>query len=160
MIRRLILLTFIVILTTAFRATPVHGPGLTVVGRPAAGLPPAQEAPSGRLAQAQEAFAAGDDETARSRFEAILADPTATPDEQRLALYWRGRSELEGGDAAAAVATLDQFLQQYPGDALAEPLNSTWGGRTRRPASLTRPAPLIGRPSCPTIRPMSTSTAK
>ncbi|MCB0214791.1 MAG: hypothetical protein KDJ52_35960, partial [Anaerolineae bacterium] len=74
MIRRLILLTFIVILTTAFRATPVHGPGLTVVGRPAAGLPPAQEAPSGRLAQAQEAFAAGDDETARSRFEAILAD--------------------------------------------------------------------------------------
>ena len=119
MIRRLILLTFIVILTTAFRATPVHGPGLTVVGRPAAGLPPAQEAPSGRLAQAQEAFAAGDDETARSRFEAILADPAATPDEQRLALYWRGRSELEGGDAAAAVATLDQFLQQYPGDALA-----------------------------------------
>jgi soluble lytic murein transglycosylase len=68
---------------------------------------------------AQQAYASGDYETARLEFAALLADPGASPDEQRLALHWRGRSELNLGDSAAAIATLQMFLTQYPNDALA-----------------------------------------
>lgn len=71
-----------------------------------------------RLETAQNAYASGDYETARVEFDQLLADPGADANEQRLALYWRGRSEIELADAAAAVATLQQFLQQYPTDEL------------------------------------------
>src|SRR5688500_13129185 len=74
---------------------------------------------SDRLETAQKAYASGDYNTARSEFERLLADPGAIPDEARLALYWRGRSELAGGDYAAAVGSLSAFLQQYPTDQLA-----------------------------------------
>lgn len=75
--------------------------------------------PSDRLAAAQRAYASGDYESARGEFATILADPGATTDEQRQALHWRGRSELNLGDTAAAMATLQMFLRQYPSDELA-----------------------------------------
>jgi soluble lytic murein transglycosylase len=65
---------------------------------------------------AQRAYESGDYATARLEFDRLLADPGATPDEARLALYWRGRSELALGDGAAAIASLQMFLQQYPAD--------------------------------------------
>jgi soluble lytic murein transglycosylase len=74
---------------------------------------------SNRLETAQKAYASGDYNTARAEFEGLLADPGAAPEEARLALYWRGRSELAGGDHAAAVGSLSAFLQQYPTDQLA-----------------------------------------
>ncbi|MBN1219679.1 MAG: tetratricopeptide repeat protein [Anaerolineae bacterium] len=74
--------------------------------------------PSDRLARAQRAYTNGDYETARREFEALLADPGADPNEQRLALHWRGRSELELGNTQAAIATLKMFVQQYPSDEL------------------------------------------
>jgi soluble lytic murein transglycosylase len=76
---------------------------------------------------AQHAYASGDYETARREFDRLLADPGATPDEQRLALHWRGRSELNLGEAAAAIATLRLFLQQYPSDELARPAQFNLG---------------------------------
>ncbi|NJN94690.1 MAG: tetratricopeptide repeat protein, partial [Anaerolineales bacterium] len=60
----------------------------------------------------------GDYDTARTEFGALLADPGADAHEQRLALHWRGRSELLAGDAVAAVASLASFVQQYPSDEL------------------------------------------
>jgi len=53
---------------------------------------------------------------ARTEFDALLNDPGAAPHEQQYALHWRGRSELELGDTAAAIATLKMFLKQYPTD--------------------------------------------
>ncbi|MCB0164091.1 MAG: tetratricopeptide repeat protein [Anaerolineae bacterium] len=75
--------------------------------------------PSDRLSTAQSAYASGDYETARVEYDRLLSDPGASADEQRLALHWRGRSEVALGDNAAAVASLEQFLQQYPTDSLA-----------------------------------------
>ncbi len=74
--------------------------------------------PSDRLAQAQRAYDIGDYETARREFNSLLADPGADPDERRLALYWRGRSELALDDTAAAGATLSMFVRKYPSDEL------------------------------------------
>jgi soluble lytic murein transglycosylase len=74
--------------------------------------------PSDRLALAQRAYTNGDYETARREFAALLADPGADPYEKRLALYWRGRSELEVGETLAAIATLKMFLKEYPSDEL------------------------------------------
>jgi soluble lytic murein transglycosylase len=74
--------------------------------------------PSDRLALAQRIYASGNYELARLEFDALLADPGADPHEKRQALHWRGRSELEWGDTAAAIATLKMFLQQYPSDEL------------------------------------------
>lgn len=74
--------------------------------------------PSDRLSAAQRAYTNGDYQTARFEFDALLADPGADANERRLALHWRGRSELQLGDAAAAIASLNMFVQQYPSDEL------------------------------------------
>lgn len=80
--------------------------------------PTATPLPSDRLHTAQRAFTNGDYETARAEFSALLADPGADAHERRLALHWRGRSELLAGDAVAAVASLAMFVRQYPSDEL------------------------------------------
>jgi soluble lytic murein transglycosylase len=80
--------------------------------------PTATPIPSDRLVKAQRAYASGDYETARFEFDALLADPGADAHERRLALHWRGRSELQLGDASAAVASLKMFVEQYPSDEL------------------------------------------
>src|SRR5262245_22334797 len=94
-------------LTPTPSATPTNTPS-----------PTSTPVPSDRLNTAQRAYASGDYETARFEFDQLLADPGATPHEIRLALYWRGRSELGLNDNAAAIASLSQFLQQYPEDEL------------------------------------------
>ncbi|MCL4301104.1 MAG: transglycosylase SLT domain-containing protein [Anaerolineae bacterium] len=80
--------------------------------------PTATPIPSDRLEKARQAYANGDYETARFEFDALLADPGADAHERRLALHWRGRSELQLGDASAAVASLKMFVEQYPSDEL------------------------------------------
>lgn len=80
--------------------------------------PTATPIPSDRLHTAQRAYVNGDYETARAEFGALLTDPGADEHERRLALHWRGRSELLAGDASAAVASLSMFVQQYPSDEL------------------------------------------
>lgn len=80
--------------------------------------PTATPIPSARLVLAQRAYTNGDYETARREFAALLADPGADSNEQRLALHWRGRAELELGDTSAAIVTLKMFLKQYPSDEL------------------------------------------
>ena len=95
--------------------TPTFTPSAIPTNAPA---PTATPIPSDRLALAQRAYKNGDYETARFEFETLLRDPGAIPNEQRLALHWRGRSELQLGEAIAAIATLKSFLQQYPGDEL------------------------------------------
>ncbi len=74
--------------------------------------------PSDRLAVAHRAFDSGDYETARQEFTALLVAPGVHEHEQRQALHWRGRAELELGDAAAAIATFQMFLTEYPSDDL------------------------------------------
>jgi len=96
-------------------ATPVPTETPTPTNTP---IPTETPVSSDRLAVAQQAYASGDYETARLEFDALLADPGASPDEQRLARYWRGRSELDLEDAASAIATLQMFLAQYPSDQL------------------------------------------
>ena len=80
--------------------------------------PTATPIPSDRLALAQRAYTNGNYETARREFGTLLADPGAAPHERRLALHGRGRSELQQGDTAAAIATLKMFVNQYPSDEL------------------------------------------
>ena len=94
-------------------ASPTNTP--TPTNTPA---PTATPNPSERLALALQAYDSGDYETARNEFSTLLADPGADTDEQRQALHWRGRSELELGDTAAAIATFKEFLKQYPSDEL------------------------------------------
>lgn len=99
--------------TPTATSTPTPTPTLT----PTSTLPPtATPIPSDRLALAQQAYDAGHYELARTEFDALLNDPGSAPYEQQYALHWRGRSELELGDTSAAIATLKQFLQQYPTD--------------------------------------------
>ncbi len=80
--------------------------------------PTATPIPSARLETAQRAYTNGDYQTARIEFDALLQDPGADANERRLALHWRGRSELQLGDAAAAIASLKMFVEQYPSDEL------------------------------------------
>jgi soluble lytic murein transglycosylase len=80
--------------------------------------PTATPIPSDRLSTAQRAFTNGDYQTAQTEFAALLQDPGADENEHRLALHWRGRSELQLGDTAAAIASLTQFVRQYPSDEL------------------------------------------
>jgi soluble lytic murein transglycosylase len=103
--------------TATSTSTPTHTPtpSPTPTHTP---MPTATPIPSDRLAAAQRAYANGDYETARFEFDALLADPGANPNERRLALYWRGRSELQLGDAIAAIASLKMFVQQYASDEL------------------------------------------
>ncbi|MCB0223340.1 MAG: tetratricopeptide repeat protein [Anaerolineae bacterium] len=105
-------------------ATPTSTPTQTTTPTPSPTFTPSPTptetpVPSDRLSTAQSAYVSGDYETARVEYDRLLADPGASADEQRLALHWRGRSEVALGDNAAAVASLEQFLQQYPTDSLA-----------------------------------------
>ena len=108
--------TFTPTVTSTPTQTPSPTPSATPTQTPS---PTATPIPSDRLALAQRAYEIGDYETARQEFAALLVDPGADPNEQRLALHWRGRSELKIGDTSAAIATLKMFLQQHPGDELA-----------------------------------------
>lgn len=93
--------------TPTSTATPTNTP-----------TPTATPIPSDRLEKAQRAYTNGDYETARSEFDALLSDPGANAHERRLALHWRGRSELQLGDGSAAIASLKMFVEQYPSDEL------------------------------------------
>lgn len=97
--------------TPTTTSTPTPSPTFT-------SMPTSTPVPSDRLSAAQRAYVNGDYETARFEFDGLLADPGASPDEQRLALHWRGRSELVLGNYSAAVESLDLFRQQYPTDGL------------------------------------------
>lgn len=105
-------------------ALPSPSPSPTATNTP---TPSPTPLPSDRLAVAQRAYQIGDYETARREFAALLADPGADPYEQRLALHWRGRSELKTGDASAAITTLKMFLQKHPDDQLARPAQFNLG---------------------------------
>jgi len=111
--------------TTTFTPTSAATPTLTITQTPTPSptptntpTPTATPIPSDRLDKAQRAFAAGDYETAHREFDALLSDPGADPNEQRLALHWRGRSELLLDDSAAAINTLNMFVTEYPSDEL------------------------------------------
>ncbi|MEW5956081.1 MAG: transglycosylase SLT domain-containing protein [Chloroflexota bacterium] len=105
--------------TPTYTPTPTSTATPTVTSTPTpTPTPTATPIPSDRLALARQAYDAGDYAAARREFAALLADPGADPNECRLALHWRGRSELEAGDTAAAIATLKLFVRQYPSDEL------------------------------------------
>ena len=117
--RRLKLLILMVIVTVGLLSDSGHRPDFVMAASLPPALPLAQIEPvSDRLAHAQETYVAGNYQPALDAFDAIVNDPNATAEEIRVALHWRGRSELGLGDTAAAIATLDQFLEQYPDDAL------------------------------------------
>lgn len=96
--------------------TPTPTPSPTPTLTP---TPTTTPIPSDRLNTAQNAYEAGNYTLARQEFDALLNDPGADAAEKRLALHWRGRSELNLGDTAAAIDTLKLFLEQYPTDELA-----------------------------------------
>ncbi len=101
--------------TATITATPTQTatptPSSTPTNTP---TPTATPIPSHRLAAALRAYTHGNYDLARTEFDTLLADPGATPHEQRQALHWRGRSELAQGDTSAAIASLKIFLRQYP----------------------------------------------
>lgn len=103
--------------TTTASPTPTETatPSPTPTNTP---TPTATPIPSDRLDLAQRAYTNGDYETARVQFDALLADPGADANERRLALHGRGRSELQLGEASAAMASLNLFVRQYPSDEL------------------------------------------
>jgi len=110
--------------TATFTPTPTAPPTSTPTPSATPTITPTPTATpvaSDRLTTAQHAYDAGNYELAQQEFNALLSDPGATADEKRLALHWRGRSELNLGNTAAAIATLKLFLQQYPTDDLARP---------------------------------------
>ncbi|MCG3210871.1 MAG: Outer membrane protein assembly factor BamD [Anaerolineae bacterium] len=107
---------------------PTETPTPTVTPTPTnTPTPTVTPIPSARLGTALRAYDAGNYELARQEFDALLADPGADANEQRLALHWRGRSELNLGNTEAAIATLTLFLQQYPTDELARPAQFNLG---------------------------------
>jgi soluble lytic murein transglycosylase len=67
---------------------------------------------------AQRAYDSGDYEQARFQFDGLLADPGADLEEKHVALHWRGRTEIELGDAASSIVSFETFLRQYPGEEL------------------------------------------
>ncbi|MFN8458361.1 MAG: tetratricopeptide repeat protein [Anaerolineae bacterium] len=103
--------------TPTSTATPTSTPTVTPTPTDTP-TPTMTPLPSSRLDTAQRAYTNGDYQTARTEFDALLQDPGADANERRLALHWRGRSELQLGDAVAASATLKQFVDQYPSDEL------------------------------------------
>jgi soluble lytic murein transglycosylase len=88
-------------------ATPTPTPTLTPTPTPV---------PGARLATARQAFTWGDYTRAQQEFSALRADPGANADERREAVYWLGRSRLEGQDYAGATAALLDFVAAYPDD--------------------------------------------
>lgn len=108
--------------TATATLTPLPAPTSTPTPSPTA-TPPASE----RLATAERAYTNGDYATARREFEALLHDPGADEYEKKLALHWRGRSELKLGDTAAAIETLKMFVRLYPNDGLTRPAQFNLG---------------------------------
>jgi len=109
-------------------ATPPHTPPPPPPPPPPPTPPPPPPPPPRlRLETAQRAFAGGNYPVAHTEFEALLSDPGAELHEKRLALYWRGRSELEMEDTAAAIASLKMFVQQYPSHQLTRPAQFNLG---------------------------------
>lgn len=114
--------------SATYTQTPTHTPSPTPSPTPTrtptqtqTPTPTATPLPSDRLVLARQAYDRGDFDTARREFEALLSAPGATPHERRLALYWLGRSQLDAGDAAAAINTLTRYVKQYPSDELTRP---------------------------------------
>ncbi len=107
--------TYTVTATATPPPTDTPTPTATPTNTP---TPTATPIPGDRLHTAQQAFTNGDYEKARAEFGALLTDPGADEHERRLALHWRGRSELLAGDATAAIASLSMFVRQYPSDEL------------------------------------------
>jgi TolA-binding protein len=110
--------------TPTATSTPTDTPTPTPTHTP---TPTATPIPGERLHNAQQAYTNGDFETARFEFDALLADPGADDHERRLALYWRGHSELQLGEAAAAIDSLKMFVEQYPSDELTRPAQFNLG---------------------------------
>lgn len=108
--------------TATVTSTPLPTSTPTPMSTPTA-TPPAGE----RLAAAERAYTNGDYTTARQEFEGLLLDPGADEHEKKLALYWRGRSELKLGDTAAAIETLKMFVRLYPSDGLTRPAQFNLG---------------------------------
>ena len=101
--RRLKLLILMVIVTVGLLSDSGHRPDFVMAASLPPALPLAQIEPvSDRLAHAQETYVAGNYQPALDAFDAIVNDPNATAEEIRVALHWRGRSELGLGDTAAA----------------------------------------------------------
>ncbi len=76
--------------------------------------------PSQMLAQAQGAHYQGRYEEARQLFDRLAQDESSDPDERRLGLYWRARSEQILGQSNVAQASFSAFLAQYPDDDLSQ----------------------------------------
>lgn len=111
-------------------AAPTDTPAATPTPAATATLmptPTATPVPSTRLQQAQYAWDTGNYDAARQEFDALLQSPGADPDERRLALYWRGRSELMLEQLDAAIVSLSEFVTTYPDDALARPAQFNLG---------------------------------
>lgn len=92
-------------LTPTATATPT--PTLTPTATPVS---------SERLATARQAFTWGDYARAQQEFAALRADPGASADERREAVYWLGRSRLGGQEYAGAATALLDFVAGYPDD--------------------------------------------
>jgi soluble lytic murein transglycosylase len=103
--------------TATATSTPTSTPTVTNTPTPTPS-PTATPIPGNRLDSAQRAYRNGDYQTARAEFDVLLKDPGANDHERRLALHWRGRSEVQLNEATAAIASLKQFVQQYPSDEL------------------------------------------
>ena len=95
--------------------TPTSPPTHTPTNTP---TPTSTPPPSERLTAAQRAFEHGLFAEARDAFEALIQAPDTTPDERRLALFWRGRSELLLEQASTAQTTFALFAEQFPDDDL------------------------------------------
>ena len=98
--------------TPATTNTPTQTPTITLT-------PTLTPIPSDRLAAAQRTYHNGLYSEARLGFEKVLQTTgTLITDEVRLALFWRGRSELALAEYNIARATFDGFIRQYPDDEL------------------------------------------
>ena len=92
-------------------ATPAPTPTVTPT-------PTSTPVPSARLETARRAYRNGLMTEARTEFDRVIQDASATPDEQRESLFWRGRSEIALGEYNIARVTFDVFTEQYTDDAL------------------------------------------
>ncbi len=108
--------------------TPTHKPSPTPTATPThtntptvTPTPTNTPIPSEQIAVGHRAFHNGLYVDAQMAFNALLSDPNTNSDERRLALYWRGRSELASNQYNTANITFDLFIEQYPDDDLTGP---------------------------------------